>query len=103
MALKNPLIAGSAEHLIDPDGALRAGVGAVVVKSANESEAARHQIQCAKYMILDDRWQPLPWNTSAPLSAFVAARELIGGTADRRKAFAAMPLRQDNWRRYVPS
>ncbi|RAI43528.1 tRNA-dihydrouridine synthase [Rhodoplanes roseus] len=77
VALKNPLIAGSAEHLIDADGvrrALRAGVGAVVVKSTNESQAARHQLQCAEYMVLDDRWRPIPWDASAPPHAFVACR-----------------------------
>src|ERR1700722_2472283 len=38
--LKNPLIAGSAEHLIEADGvrrAVRAGAGAVGLKSVNES------------------------------------------------------------------
>jgi len=42
--LKNPLIAGAAEHLIEADGvrrALRTGVAAVVVKSTNESQGAR--------------------------------------------------------------
>ena len=41
LRLKNPVIAGPAEHLIDPDNvrrALRTGVGAVVLKSTNESE-----------------------------------------------------------------
>jgi hypothetical protein len=32
----------------------------------------------------------------------VAARELIGRAADRRKAFADMPVRRDNWRNYIP-
>ncbi|NVO16112.1 MAG: tRNA-dihydrouridine synthase [Rhodoplanes sp.] len=75
--LKNPLIAGSAEHLIEADGvrrALRAGVGAVVVKSTNESQAARHQLQCAEYMVLDDHWRPIPWDKEAPAHAFVACR-----------------------------
>jgi dihydroorotate dehydrogenase len=77
VTLKNPLIAGAAEHVIDPEGvrrALRAGVGAVIVKSTNESQVARHQLQCAEYMILDERWQELPWNERAPLNAFVACR-----------------------------
>ncbi|MDC7789526.1 tRNA-dihydrouridine synthase [Rhodoplanes sp. TEM] len=77
VTLKNPLIAGSAEHLIEAEGvrrALRAGVGAVVVKSTNESQAARHQLQCAEYMVLDDRWTPIPWNKDAPAHAFVACR-----------------------------
>jgi dihydroorotate dehydrogenase (NAD+) catalytic subunit len=75
--LKNPLIAGSAEHLIDADGvrrALRAGVGAVVVKSTNRSEAARDQLQRAEYMVLDENWRPMPWNAQAPANAFIACR-----------------------------
>src|ERR1051326_2003066 len=75
--LKNPLIAGSGEHLIEAEGirrALQAGVGAVVVKSTNESQAAREQLQAAEYMILDSRWQPLPWTTEGPADAFFACR-----------------------------
>jgi dihydroorotate dehydrogenase (NAD+) catalytic subunit len=44
--LKNPLIVAAAKHLIDAERvrrALAAGVGAVVVKSANESQAANYQ------------------------------------------------------------
>jgi dihydroorotate dehydrogenase (NAD+) catalytic subunit len=33
----------------------------------------------------------------------VRAADLIGRAADGRKAFADMPPRPDNWRRYVPS
>lgn len=75
--LKNPVIAGSAEHLIDAEGvrrALKAGAGAVVVKSTNESQAARDQLQQAEYAVLDDQWQPIPWNASAPRTAFIACR-----------------------------
>lgn len=77
VTLKNPLIAGSAEHLIEADGvrrALKAGVGAVVVKSVNESEAARDQLQRAEYMILNERWEPIPWGQNAPLHAYMACR-----------------------------
>ncbi len=75
--LKNPLIAAAAEHLIDADGvrrALAAGVGAVVVKSANESQAAKDQLQRAEYMVLDDKWRPVPWGPQAPASATIACR-----------------------------
>jgi dihydroorotate dehydrogenase (NAD+) catalytic subunit len=75
--LKNPLIAAPAEHLIDADGvrrALRAGVGAVVVKSTNESQAAREQLQRAEYLVLDERWRPVPWNREAPAGATIACR-----------------------------
>lgn len=75
--LKNPLIAGSAEHLIDADGvrrALKAGVGAVIVKSTNESAAGRDQLQRAEYMLLDDQWNSIPWRADAPATAFVACR-----------------------------
>src|SRR5215813_11763849 len=77
VALKNPLIAGSAEHMISADGvrrALRAGVGAVVVKSTNESERGRDQLQRAEYMLLDERWQEIPWSPGAPATAFIACR-----------------------------
>ena len=33
----------------------------------------------------------------------VTAAELVGRAADRRKTFADMPLRQDNWRKYLPA
>lgn len=75
--LKNPVIAGSAEHLIDAEGvrrALKAGAGAVVVKSTNESQAARDQLQQAEYAVLDDQWRSIPWNASAPRTAFIACR-----------------------------
>jgi dihydroorotate dehydrogenase (NAD+) catalytic subunit len=77
VTLKNPLIAGSAEHLIEADGirrALLAGAGAVVVKSTNESDAGRDQLQRAEYMLLDERWHPVEWGPDAPASAFVACR-----------------------------
>jgi len=77
VTLKNPLIAGSAEHLIEADGirrALKAGVGAVVVKSVNESDAARDQLQRAEYMLFDEHWNPVEWGPDAPASAFVACR-----------------------------
>ena len=76
LELKNPVIAGPAEHLIDPDNvrrALRTGVGAVVLKSTNESEAAREQLERAEYAVFDEQWRALPWGT-APLSATIATR-----------------------------
>jgi dihydroorotate dehydrogenase (NAD+) catalytic subunit len=75
--LKNPIIAGAAEHLIDADGvrrALRAGASAVVAKSTNESQAARDQLRQAEYMVLDENWRPVPWGRFAPKTAFVACR-----------------------------
>ncbi|OIS92786.1 dihydroorotate dehydrogenase [Brucella cytisi] len=75
--LKNPVIAGSAEHLIDAEGvrrAIKAGAGAVVVKSTNESQAARVQLQQAEYAVLDENWERIAWNESAPRNAFIACR-----------------------------
>lgn len=76
-ALKNPVIAGSAEHFIDADGvrrALHAGVGAVVVKSINETERGRDQLQRAEYMLFDAEWQEISWSENAPATAFMATR-----------------------------
>ena len=75
--LKNPIIAGSAEHLIEADGvrrALRAGVGAVVVKSINESDRGKDQLQRAEYMLLDEDWREIEWTPDAPATAFIACR-----------------------------
>jgi dihydroorotate dehydrogenase len=77
IALKNPLIAASAEHLIEAEGvrrALAAGVGAVVVKSTNESQAAKDQLQRAEYTVLDEHWRPVPWRKDAPAGATIACR-----------------------------
>jgi dihydroorotate dehydrogenase (NAD+) catalytic subunit len=77
VTLKNPLIAAPAEHLIEEAGvrrAIAAGVGAVVVKSVNEREGARDQLQRAEFTVLDEHWRPLPWNASAPMSATIATR-----------------------------
>src|SRR4051812_19909727 len=77
MTLKNPLIAAAAEHLIDEAGvrrAIAAGAGAVVVKSVNEREAAKDQLQRAEYAVLDAEWRPLSWDASVPMSATVACR-----------------------------
>jgi dihydroorotate dehydrogenase (NAD+) catalytic subunit len=77
IVLKSPLIAGSAEHLIEAGGvrrALHAGAAAVVVKSVNESERGRDQLQRAEYMLLDDEWREIPWTPDAPSTAFIACR-----------------------------
>jgi dihydroorotate dehydrogenase (NAD+) catalytic subunit len=77
LRLKNPLIAGAAEHLIEEAGAraaLRAGASVVVMKSTNEVEAAKLQLDCAEYAVFDESWQRREWNASAPASAFIACR-----------------------------
>lgn len=85
--LKNPLIAGAAEHLIEEAGvraALRAGAAVVVMKSTNEVEAAKAQLDAAEYAVFDESWQRREWNASAPASAFIACRSgLYPGTFDQ--------------------
>jgi len=77
LRLKNPLIAGAAEHLIEEAGvrrALGAGAAVVVMKSTNEVEAAKSQLDGAEYAVFDEAWQMRQWNASAPASAFIACR-----------------------------
>jgi dihydroorotate dehydrogenase (NAD+) catalytic subunit len=76
-ALKNPLIAAAAEHLIDEAGvraAIAAGAGAVVVKSTNESDAAKDQLQRAEYVALGADWEALSWGPETPTLATLATR-----------------------------
>jgi len=68
LELKNPVIAAPAEHLILEEGivaAVRAGAGAVVGKSTNESDAAKAQLLQAEYAVLDSDWNPVLWNKDA--------------------------------------
>lgn len=81
VSLRNPLIAGPADHLIDEDGArrtLKTGVGAIVLKSINETQSAKDQLQSAEYAALDERWRPVKWGPDAPLSTTIACRTGLG-------------------------
>jgi dihydroorotate dehydrogenase (NAD+) catalytic subunit len=107
--LKNPVIAGSGEATMDRNGilgALKAGVAAVVAKSTNESAAAKAQLAAAEYVLLDARWDRLPWGP-APRTASLFCRsglspqpfdqwlELIMGCereAQRRDAYVIASL-----------
>lgn len=75
--LKNPLICGSGEHLMYADGmkaALRKGAAAVVVKSTNESAAAKEQLTRADYALFDSAWKRLPWDFAPPRDATLFCR-----------------------------
>lgn len=73
--LKNPLICGSGEHFIELDGierALKAGAAAVVIKSTNESIAAKEQLEKTDYILLNSNFEKQPWdfNPAADASLF---------------------------------
>jgi dihydroorotate dehydrogenase (NAD+) catalytic subunit len=59
LRLKNPIVCGSSERTMTIDdlrAAVDAGAAAVVVKSTNESEDARRQLEAAEYALLDADW-----------------------------------------------
>jgi dihydroorotate dehydrogenase len=75
--LKNPVICGSGEHVLTEAGlrsALAAGVGAVVAKSVNETQAAKDQLYRTDYALLDGDWNRLPWDFTGPRNATLACR-----------------------------
>ena len=77
LAVKNPVIAAPAEHMIDAGGVaavIASGAGVVVVKSTNESDAAKDQLQRAEYVALDADWRPVPWGPDAPRDVTLATR-----------------------------
>ena len=79
--LRNPLIAGPADHFIEEEGVRRAlttGVGAVVLKSVNETQNAKDQLQSAEYVALDEHWRPVPWGPGAPRASTIANRTGLG-------------------------
>src|SRR3569832_945028 len=87
LRLKNPLIAGAADHLIEEAGvraALGAGAAVVVMKSTNEVAAAKTQLDAAEYAVFDETWRRREWSASAPASAFIACRSgLYPGSFDQ--------------------
>lgn len=75
--LKNPVICGSGEATMTFAGiraALDAGAGAVVAKSANESEAARRQLDGAAYALLGPDRELLAWDEPVPADASLFCR-----------------------------
>ena len=84
--LANPVICGAGEHLIEPAGiraAVAAGAGAVVVKSANESDAARRQLDHTDYALVDSSLRRLPWDFDPPPDASLLNRSgLYPGSFD---------------------
>ena len=77
VTLKNPVIAGPAEHVLEAAGVRRAiesGVGAVVIKSANEVDDAKGQLEAAEYTLFDEHWRQVPWTPGAPRTATLACR-----------------------------
>jgi dihydroorotate dehydrogenase (NAD+) catalytic subunit len=79
--LRNPVIAGPADHFIDEDGvrrALKTGVGAVVLKSVNETQNAKDQLESAEYLALDEHWAPVQWGPDAPRATTIANRTGLG-------------------------
>jgi dihydroorotate dehydrogenase (NAD+) catalytic subunit len=77
ITLSNPVICGSGEHVMTEAGlksALAAGVGAVVAKSVNETQAAKDQLDRTDYALLDGSWNRLAWNFTAPRNTTLACR-----------------------------
>jgi dihydroorotate dehydrogenase len=77
ITLTNPVIIGSGDHVMTA-GALRAaratGAGAVVAKSINENEAAKRQLDGSDHVLLDSRWNPIPWDFDPPADAMLFGR-----------------------------
>jgi len=86
LTLKNPVIAGSGEATMNLGGilaALDAGAAAVVAKSTNESEAAKRQLGAAEYVLLDERWRPLPWGPAPAGSTLFCRSGLVAEPFER--------------------
>lgn len=86
--LKNPLICASSEATITAAGiraAIDAGAGAVIAKSVNESPEAARQLSKAEYVLLDENWKVIPWDSPRRRDASLFCRS----------GLAQMPL--DPW------
>ena len=77
VTLKNSVIVGSGDHVMTAGGiraGLAAGAAAVVAKSINESAAAKRQLDGSDHVLLDSRWQRLPWDFAPPPDAMIFGR-----------------------------
>jgi dihydroorotate dehydrogenase len=77
VTLKNPVIIGAGDHVMTPGGlaaAVASGAGAVVAKSINESLAAKRQLDGSDHVLLDSRWNRLPWDFDPPADAMLFGR-----------------------------
>jgi dihydroorotate dehydrogenase len=85
--LKNPLICASSEITMTADSiraVIDAGAGAVIAKSVNESPEAAAQLSKADYVLLDDDWHVIPWDSPRQRDASLFCRS----------GLAQMPLEQ---------
>jgi dihydroorotate dehydrogenase len=81
--LKNPLICASSEATMTAEGiraAIDAGVGAVIAKSVNESPEAARQLSKAEYVLLDQNWNVLPWDSLQRRGASLFCRSGLAQT-----------------------
>lgn len=86
LPLKNPIMAGSGEATMSAEGlraAVDAGAGAVVAKSTNESDAAKRQLDVAEYVLLDERWNRLPWGPAPRAASLFCRSGLVDEPLDR--------------------
>ncbi len=108
LALKNPIICGSGEHVLTEAGiraALAQGVAVVVAKSTNESQAARAQLAQTDYFAATADWQPKAWNQARDATIlcrsglqpracedWIAAVAALDDQASRQDAYVAASL-----------
>ena len=91
LVCRSPVLCGSGEHVMTLDGvraALAQGVGGVIAKSINESEAAARQIDRADYVRIDARLRQTGWASKATGTSLFC-RSGLGGH-DPAEWFAAL-------------
>ncbi len=80
ISLKNPLICASSEFTMTAAGiraALDAGAAAVVAKSVNESPEASRQLDTADYVLLDQNWHVVSWNSNVGQASLFCRSGLV--------------------------
>jgi dihydroorotate dehydrogenase len=81
--LKNPLICASSEMTMtahDIRSAIDAGAAAVIAKSVNELPEAAAQLNKADYVLLDENWRVVPWNSPRRRDASLFCRSGLAQT-----------------------
>ena len=104
LPLKNPIICAAGEHVLTEAGiraALAQGVGVVIAKSTNESEAARIQLGQTDYLALSSDWQNQAWGNGIESNILCRSGLQPRGAEEWINAIAALDMEAQRQDAYV--
>ena len=104
LTLKNPIICAAGEHVLTEAGiraALAQGVGVVVAKSTNESDAARVQLGQTDYLAMSSDWRSQAWRAGIESNILCRSGLQPRGSEEWIDSIAALDMEAQRQDAYV--